>query len=284
MTIIDTPGFNDTSRNDLDILHTVASCISSPSVPPITGIIFTHRITENRVTGSCRLNLDIVKGLAGESFYPRVAMLTTMWNTIPSQSAYDGCVERESQIASSAGYWGPVAAKGGGKLRFDGTSESAGEVLQYLYGLDSVVDAVGRRLPRGRLQLQTELERGATLDDTVAGMVIVEDRRRREKQLEEELREMKEEEEEKLREERSRLDVATASSEGRRGYSHGHRGTRAPHTVQYRGPQRQMAYDHPQEEDGQARRASRTGPAEGSGSWKGWILSYGIFPERQSRR
>lgn len=213
------------------------------------------------MTGSCRLNLDIVKALAGEAFYPRVAMLTTMWNKIlASRAAYDRCEEREAQIVSSAGYWAAVAAKGGRALRFDGTSESAGEVLRYFY--DLCFDAEGaNEVPR--VELQRELDRGVELNNTAAGMVIFEERKRREKKVEEELEEIREEEEARLREETARLEAASAAvranaagyndwydsrhGDERRhshnhGYTHGDGGGRGPHVRQYQNVQEQMLF------------------------------------------
>ncbi|KAK0714014.1 hypothetical protein B0T26DRAFT_719270 [Lasiosphaeria miniovina] len=67
--LVDTPGFNDTNRDDLDILRAVANFIaSSPAIdiPPVAGVVLTHNITQNRVTGSARLNLAVLKALVQE--------------------------------------------------------------------------------------------------------------------------------------------------------------------------------------------------------------------------
>jgi len=48
----------------------------------ITGAIYFHRITDGRLTGSARFNLAIFKQICGEEFFPHVAFVTTMWDTV----------------------------------------------------------------------------------------------------------------------------------------------------------------------------------------------------------
>ncbi|KAK4208098.1 hypothetical protein QBC37DRAFT_82397 [Rhypophila decipiens] len=193
VTLIDSPGFNDTNRNDLDILQSIADFLTTTTTKTtgnIAGIILTHPITQNRMTGSARLNLAALKALCGEPFYPRVVVLTTMWNTIPSSAAddrrqqmmRDECTRREAQIMASPALWGDLVAGGARVMRFDGTPESTACVLEHFMAM-----AGGDEGGSSRLSLVNELGTGISLEETSAGRVLVEEKKRREKAHEEEM-------------------------------------------------------------------------------------------------
>lgn len=76
--------------------------MKSKNLPPIWAIVLSHAVTENRVTGSSRLNLNIAKALCGETHYSRLALLTTMWNKMPSDEARELCQNLETQILTVA--------------------------------------------------------------------------------------------------------------------------------------------------------------------------------------
>ncbi|KAM7197374.1 hypothetical protein V8F33_005595 [Rhypophila sp. PSN 637] len=211
VTLIDSPGFNDTNRNDLDILQSIADFLTSKTTSPptsIAGIILTHPITQNRMTGSARLNLAALKALCGEGFYPRVVVLTTMWNTIPSaddndrcQQMRDECTRREAQIMASPALWGDLVAGGARVMRFDSTPESTACVLEHFMaagGLGGSVNDEG-----SSLSLVNELgTKRISLEETSAGRVLVEEKKRREVAHEEEMRRL----EKLIEEEKAQLD------------------------------------------------------------------------------
>ena len=197
ITLLDTPGFNDQSRNDIDILAQIAETLSSQTLPPISAVIFTHAITENRVTGSTRLNLDIAKALCGETFYHRAALLTTMWNKAPSDEARELFSTREAQILSSPTLWAEMKKRGCRHARFDGSCASGMILVKEVLDLGKV-DTAG-------LAFQQELLRGAKLEQTKAGAIIVAEREKRQRQMEEELEEIKKEHMESLHAEREQL-------------------------------------------------------------------------------
>ncbi|KAL4062052.1 P-loop containing nucleoside triphosphate hydrolase protein [Scleroderma yunnanense] len=71
---VDTPGFDDTYRSDRDILRTIAEWLER------SGIIYTHRITDNRMSGSVSKNLDLFGRLCGDKAAEHVLLVTTMWD------------------------------------------------------------------------------------------------------------------------------------------------------------------------------------------------------------
>ncbi|KAL8420694.1 hypothetical protein RB594_003475 [Gaeumannomyces avenae] len=79
--LIDTPGFNDTHKSDAETLATVATYLGTSFAQNvfIHGILYLHRISDNRVGGSGRRNIDMLKAMIGEAAYANVALVTTMW-------------------------------------------------------------------------------------------------------------------------------------------------------------------------------------------------------------
>ena len=75
------PGFDDTNRSDIDILTHIAHYLSVSYANRIyiSGILFLHRISDNRVTGTTRRNITLFKELVGDTAYENVAVATTMW-------------------------------------------------------------------------------------------------------------------------------------------------------------------------------------------------------------
>ncbi|KAM7183491.1 hypothetical protein V8F20_012610 [Naviculisporaceae sp. PSN 640] len=78
--IIDTPGFDDSPALNLSVLNTLATKLLSS--PPVNGVIYFHRVTNTRLTGSARSNIDLFLNICGRVFYGQTAFVTTMWNNI----------------------------------------------------------------------------------------------------------------------------------------------------------------------------------------------------------
>ena len=65
--LIDTPGFDGTNKNDTEVLSEVATWLadSYQSKIRLHGIIFLHRITDNRLQGSAKRTLAMLRKLCG---------------------------------------------------------------------------------------------------------------------------------------------------------------------------------------------------------------------------
>ncbi|KXX73719.1 Nucleolar GTP-binding protein 1 [Madurella mycetomatis] len=82
-TIIDTPGFDGSPDADLNTVHKIAKMLHQMgSQFVICGVIYFHRITDRRFAGAARASLAISKSICGRDFFPFVAAMTTMWDTI----------------------------------------------------------------------------------------------------------------------------------------------------------------------------------------------------------
>jgi len=80
--LIDTPGFEDAPPGSLHALRKIAAMLQSTPSLEVTGVVYFHRITDGRLTGSARFNLSIFKQVCGERFFPHVAFVTTMWDIV----------------------------------------------------------------------------------------------------------------------------------------------------------------------------------------------------------
>ncbi|KAJ3575936.1 hypothetical protein NP233_g752 [Leucocoprinus birnbaumii] len=85
LVLVDTPGFDDTYKSDLEILDTISRWFCSAAGgtksknQSISGILYLHRITDMRLTGSIAKNFEMFRKLCGEEFYSRIVLVTTMW-------------------------------------------------------------------------------------------------------------------------------------------------------------------------------------------------------------
>jgi myosin heavy subunit len=183
--LIDTPGFDDTTRTDREVLDEVARWFGTAYQDNIqlTGILYLQRITDVKMAGTAFNNLRMFKKLCGESFYPRVTLATTFWDTVPEA---DG-KRREAELMSTDEFWGCMIERGSSVYRHTGTEESAMALLQSI--IKHRMDASRTSAPT-YVRMQREIaEENKSLDETSAGREvnakILEERRKFERQLRE---------------------------------------------------------------------------------------------------
>ena len=82
--LIDTPGFDDSERSDVQVLQEIAHWLSKSFKlgTRLSGVIFIHRISDSRMTGSVGRNLLMFKKLCGEQAYQSVVLATSMWSKV----------------------------------------------------------------------------------------------------------------------------------------------------------------------------------------------------------
>ncbi|KAI0404433.1 hypothetical protein F4802DRAFT_228288 [Xylaria palmicola] len=98
--LIDTPGFDDTNREDVEILTAVSHylSVSYANNVSINGVVYLHRISDTRIGSSTRRNLEMMKALCGEDTYENVAIMTTMWSSDPSGIEHGKQNSREQEL------------------------------------------------------------------------------------------------------------------------------------------------------------------------------------------
>ncbi|KAJ3516868.1 hypothetical protein NLJ89_g861 [Agrocybe chaxingu] len=202
--LVDTPGFDDTTRSDFDILKTIADYLTSAykEGKTLSGVIYTHRITDTRMSGISRKNFRMFRKVCGESTLKNVVIMTNMWGSIEQSIAE----AREEELANEELCFKPVLEAGAKMLRHAGTRESAHDVLRHILGSHGgpVV-----------LDIQKELvDEHKDLENTAAGDACIDElakeaERRHQEGMQKIQREMEEALKRKEEEDRRRLEEET---------------------------------------------------------------------------
>jgi ankyrin repeat protein len=161
--LLDTPGFDDSHKADIDILEDIVVLLRyiDEHKGRISGIIYLHRITDNRVSGSTVRNFDILRKLCGEGFFRHVVLVTTMWGEIGNAEGKD----RQDQLVNF--FWEDMIDGGAAPMKYMDTTQSALEIIDALIRLPRSQDTIP--------DIQREsLEKERPLLETSAGRVIYE--------------------------------------------------------------------------------------------------------------
>ncbi|KAG5219505.1 P-loop containing nucleoside triphosphate hydrolase protein [Salix suchowensis] len=83
--LIDTPGFDDTSKTDTEVLTMIAASLSSMyrGGVKLSGAIYIHRISDVRMGGASTRNFKLFRGLCGDNMLQNVVIVTNMWSQVP---------------------------------------------------------------------------------------------------------------------------------------------------------------------------------------------------------
>lgn len=104
-------------------------------------------------------NLTMFKKLCGDDFFPRVYLITTMWDNVEKRIAE----AREAELIDKSDFWGAMVKGGANVERHWGTRDSA---------MDILVEAIRNRKTKAPtvLKVQTEMiDHNLRLDETAAG-------------------------------------------------------------------------------------------------------------------
>ena len=160
--MIDTPGFDDTIG-----FRDLASWLTKTYAENIklSGIIYLHRIANARFSGHDMRSLRVFKKLCGDENLASVVLATTFWNQVEYQVAET----RETQLLTMPEFWGGMVSRGSRVFRHDAGASSGASIVQQL--LD--------RRTKPVYALQHEMvNRKMMLDETAAGMEMVEEMER----------------------------------------------------------------------------------------------------------
>jgi hypothetical protein len=160
--LIDTPGFDDTYKSDTDVLKDLAYYLAKSYREGLllTGIIYLHPITHNRLNGTAFKNLRTFRKLCGEQGVKSVILVTTMWESVHPASLG---AERETELVDTAEFWGDMKRNGSEVRRHMNSRESAVEIISFLV-------ARGNKTILG---LQTEMvDQSRSLENTEAGKEV----------------------------------------------------------------------------------------------------------------
>ena len=128
--LIDTPGFDDTFRNDGEILEEINRCLSEcfHKKAKVTGVLYIHAITEPRMRGSAMKNLRMFKEIVGPENMRHCYLVTTKWSKQPVSVSED----REVELKTNKNFWKPLLMGGAQMVRFEDSLQSAWRIIDPL--------------------------------------------------------------------------------------------------------------------------------------------------------
>ncbi|KAH7381559.1 P-loop containing nucleoside triphosphate hydrolase protein, partial [Pyrenochaeta sp. MPI-SDFR-AT-0127] len=134
--LVDTPGFDDTHRKDADVLKQLATWFETTykSGTKLSGIIYLHRITDDRMRGSSLRSMRMFRQLCGESFYQNLLLGTTCWSLISE----DVGSKREKELMTDENFWKGLIGKGAQFVRIPDDGFEAKEMVYDLARLEPV--------------------------------------------------------------------------------------------------------------------------------------------------
>lgn len=186
--LIDTPGFDDSRKPDVQILMDLAWYLTCTyKTEPrllLSGAIYLQPIHEPRFQGTARRNLTVFKLLMGEHALHSVVLATTMWSKADETEG----LMRQRQLENTKEFWEDMIEQGSTVFRHDNTSESAFKII------DHIIDKRAKLV----LSIQKQMvDGGMRLDKTDAGKAVqgkvLEEQEKARIRLEENERELNEE-------------------------------------------------------------------------------------------
>ncbi|KAH8163901.1 hypothetical protein CIB48_g4336 [Xylaria polymorpha] len=129
VTLIDTPGFDDTESKDTDIFEKITVWLAKSRAHRkyLHGAILLQSVNDVRVPNSERKRTRLFKKIVGNQFYGRVAIVTTMWDSTEKSK----CERGEQNRINIHEVWGDMLAAGAEVLRFQNTKQSALEIVRH---------------------------------------------------------------------------------------------------------------------------------------------------------
>jgi Fe-S-cluster formation regulator IscX/YfhJ len=154
IVLIDTPGFDDDVRSDVEILEAIAVWMAKRDGDGVKGqlldgLIFLHPITLNRVGGSERNRTRLLEKILGRNAYKRVIIATTMWDDLRDPSSAQ---KRLDGRIKAGGVWNEMHSKGAQVLQHENNDKSAHKIIRNIV---SKADKFGKMEPL----LHTELKK-----------------------------------------------------------------------------------------------------------------------------
>ncbi|KAI0785576.1 P-loop containing nucleoside triphosphate hydrolase protein [Abortiporus biennis] len=129
VTLIDTPGFDDSTKSDTEILKLIATYLETSyrNNKKLSGVIYMHRISDFKMSGISRRNFRMFRTLCGDATLKNIAIVTNMWGEVSEEVG----VKREKELASNDLLFKPVLDKGSVMMRHRNTLESAHAILRH---------------------------------------------------------------------------------------------------------------------------------------------------------
>ncbi|KAI5779793.1 P-loop containing nucleoside triphosphate hydrolase protein [Geopyxis carbonaria] len=162
--LLDTPGFDDTEKDDTETLQTILTWLklSDRKSTYLSGIIYLHRITDDRFTGSMVTNFQMMMELCGDKSFKNVMLVSSRWENVPPNEMENK--KRQERDELKGKYWKLMISGGAKTERYDGQKKS---------GLAIIRRILKENVPM-EVKVQKELRApGASIASTGAGKVVI---------------------------------------------------------------------------------------------------------------
>lgn len=182
LVLVDTPGFDDTHKSDMEILQMISDWLKKTynllsilffffphrkttaflfirykKSIKLAGIVYLHKITDNRMSGAPHRNLRMFAQLCGDQGVKKVILVTTMWDKVKIWTG----AQREHDLRLN--YWRGMMDKGASVARFRNTQQTAWKII----------DIIVQESTAEVLLLQEELvDLKLRLNETKAGIML----------------------------------------------------------------------------------------------------------------
>jgi hypothetical protein len=154
-------------RSDSEVLEEIARflCQTYANGIKIAGIIYLHRITDCRMTGTSMRNLRLLNALCGKTFLSNLVLATSMWDRLSNPRDQQNARAQEEAL-QKMDLWGYMLRMGAKMYRHDNTKESALRIVDHIQSLEGNIS----------LEIQQEMiQQNCNLDQTLAGQQVQKD-------------------------------------------------------------------------------------------------------------
>ncbi|KAF8183959.1 P-loop containing nucleoside triphosphate hydrolase protein [Pholiota molesta] len=129
LILVDTPGFDHTDIDDMEILRRISVWLgnSYEKGMKLGGVIYLHDITQSRMLGTTRRNLDMFQKLVGKDSLKCVVLATTKWSLVDARIGN----ERQKQLKEQ--FWKHMVDAGSQIVRI-GQDTASREVVNGILG------------------------------------------------------------------------------------------------------------------------------------------------------
>jgi hypothetical protein len=162
-TLVDTPGFDDSRGSDQNIMKKILSWLdrSYRQGTRLNGLLYLHRITNPRMSGTALSNLRMFRSLCGPNNFRNVVLATTFWSEIDSTLGN----AREQALRTKDDYWAQMLAKDAKMIRLEDSKASNIKVLLDIAANNGKVV----------VEAQKEMLAGKSMAETAAARQVCED-------------------------------------------------------------------------------------------------------------
>ncbi|KDQ53019.1 hypothetical protein JAAARDRAFT_100020, partial [Jaapia argillacea MUCL 33604] len=126
VVLVDTPGFDDTKKTDAEILKIIGNWLAKTygNKVKLAGILYLHRISDNRMSGSPLKNLRMFGKLCGDTAARHVVLVSSMWDRVDLGVA----LKRETELKEN--FWKGMLDNGASVDRFTNSPASGWEIVR----------------------------------------------------------------------------------------------------------------------------------------------------------